>query len=84
MLLQFVRVLQNMAKDLGFFGLVWAILVLAFSVFMLGATDGAQCAALADNTSAGGDDQPMQAWPTWWILRTYLQSLGQVYPSYPT
>ncbi len=80
-LLQFVRVLQNMAKDLGFFGLVWAILVFAFSVFMLGATDGAQCAALADNTSAGRDAQPMQAWSTWWILRTYLQSLGQVHPS---
>ncbi len=75
-----------MAKDLGFFGVVWAVLVLAFSVFMLGATDGAQCPSLANNASAGGNDQiqPMQAWPTWWILRTYLQSLGQVHPSLST
>jgi hypothetical protein len=77
-LLQFVRVLQNMAKDLGFFGLVWAVLVLTFSVFLLGATGGAQRAALA--TGMGRDDQtqPMQAWRMWWFLRTYLQSLGQV------
>ncbi len=27
---QFVRVMQNMAKDLGFFSIVWCVLVLAF------------------------------------------------------
>jgi hypothetical protein len=27
---QFVRVLQNMAKDLGFFSIAWTILILAF------------------------------------------------------
>ncbi len=72
-----------MAKDLGFFGLVWAILILAFSVFMLGATNGAQYSALAGR---GDSDQiqPMKEWPTWWILRTYLQSLGQVHPSLST
>ena len=34
---QFVRVMQHMASDLGFFGVVWGILVLAFSAAMLGA-----------------------------------------------
>ena len=34
---QFVRVMQHMASDLGFFGIVWGILVLAFSAAMLGA-----------------------------------------------
>jgi hypothetical protein len=76
-LLQFVRVLQNMAKDLGFFGFVWAVLVLAFSVFMLGATGGAQGAALSDKDQ-NDKSPPMQSWPLWWFLRTYLQSLGQV------
>jgi hypothetical protein len=76
-LLQFVRVLQNMAKDLGFFGFVWAVLVLAFSVFMLGATGGSQGASLSDKDQ-NDKRQPMQSWPLWWFLRTYLQSLGQV------
>ena len=26
----------------------------------------------------GGDDLPMQSWSMWWLVRTYLQSLGQV------
>ena len=102
--LQFVRVMQHMASDLGFFGIVWGILVLAFSTAMLGAglrhgasyeTEGS--ALFVDNTkpqepssklenvcstSNSGQpdsDEPWKRWAVWWFVRTYLQSLGQVF-----
>ena len=64
---QFVGVLISMARDLGFFGIVWIILILAFSSAMLG----------AGIRSSEESQNPMQGWSSWWLLRTYLQSLGQ-------
>ena len=64
---QFVGVLISMARDLGFFGIVWIILILAFSSAMLG----------AGIRSSEENQHPMQSWSGWWLLRTYLQSLGQ-------
>ncbi len=37
-------------------------------------TSGAAGGACGDE----GDDPPMESWPVWWFVRTYLQSLGQV------
>ena len=84
--------MQNMAKDMGFFSIVWGILILASSSAMLGAlhypaepAPGAEedhgnadldtCGAGKAQSEPGA---PMQSWALWWIIRTYMQSLGQV------
>ncbi len=70
----------NMAKDLAFFSIVWGILTVAFGAAMHGALHGeVSCGP----TRAGGSmpsesRQPMQQWSLWWLIRTYLQSLGEV------
>ena len=56
-----------MGQDLGFFGIVWGILILGFSTMMLGAEMQSTCPAEKQS------DEPL---PLWWLLRTYLQSLG--------
>ncbi len=81
--LQFVRVMLNMGSDLGFFSIVWGILILAFSCAMLGAgvRDGVRDdEEFQEMIKPDEDDKPlpMQSWGTWWIMQTYLQSLGQV------
>ena len=64
------------------------------STFLLGAMGGgdgvisdAEAAGEAGTNETGsgtcpggGEDAPlpMQAWALWWLVRTYLQSLGQV------
>jgi hypothetical protein len=76
----------NMASDLGFFSIVWGVLILAFSTAMLGAgaTDGVrdiQDPSDEDDRCEldGTDDSlPMERWKSWWFIQTYLQSLGQV------
>jgi hypothetical protein len=79
-LMQFVRVLLNMASDLGFFSIVWGVLILAFSTAMLGAgaRDGIRDQQDHRNIHEDGDGKVMTSWSTWWFLQTYLQSLGQV------
>ena len=74
-----------MAKDLGFFSLVWAILTLAFGAAMHGALHGEDNGGDSSPTGGGGmsaesgkNRQPMQQWWSWWLIRTYLQSLGEV------
>ena len=62
---QFVRVMISMGHDLGFFGIVWGLLCLAFS-----------CAMLGSGLTKADSDSPMRQWSSWWIVRTYLQSLG--------
>ncbi len=84
--MQFVRVMLNMAKDLGFFSLVWFILTLAFGAAMHGAVHGEDNWGQRNSNETGGStsamsDQgrlPMQRWSSWWLIRTYLQSLGEV------
>jgi hypothetical protein len=86
LLMQFVRVMLNMAKDLGFFSVVWVVLTLAFGAAMHGALHGEDY--WGDNSLPGGganrpvengeSSLPMQRWSTWWLIRTYLQSLGEV------
>jgi hypothetical protein len=73
-----------MGSDLGFFSIVWGILILAFSCAMLGAgvKDGVRDdEELQEVFKPDQDDKPlpMQSWGTWWIMQTYLQSLGQVF-----
>ena len=79
--------MQNMAKDMGFFSIVWGILILASSTAMLGAlhypaepAPGAEeDHGDADLDTCGADKAaPMRSWSLWWIIRTYMQSLGQV------
>ena len=73
----------NMGSDLGFFSIVWGVLILAFSTAMLGAgvKDGIRDHEELQDTQACTVDKtqqlPMESWRTWWILQTYLQSLGQ-------
>ena len=46
-----------------------------------GAAAEAGAAEAGNGTCAGGGEDaplPMQAWALWWLVRTYLQSLGQV------
>ena len=70
----------NMGSDLGFFSIVWGVLILAFSTAMLGAgvKDGIRDDEEFQRAKDGDKSLPMQSWRTWWILQTYLQSLGQV------
>jgi hypothetical protein len=84
--LQFVRVMLNMAKDLGFFSVVWLVLTLGFGAAMHGALHRDDHWG-DDNLSQGGGSSPvkscenrlpMQQWSSWWLIRTYLQSLGEV------
>ena len=78
--MQFVRVLHNMASDLGFFSSVWGVLILAFSTAMLGAgvKDGIRDQKDVTKRLGDEDDMVMTSWSIWWFLQTYLQSLGQV------
>ena len=77
--LQFVRVLLNMASDLGFFSIVWCVLILAFSTAMLGAGARDGIRDQQENNQREVHDVVMTSWSTWWFLQTYLQSLGQVH-----
>ena len=89
-LLQFVGVMQNIFKDMCWFFIVWGVLILAFSTAMLGALHyppslAQATAGPADSCDAGAGanlnvenaGEPMKRWSLWWIVRTYLQSLGQ-------
>ena len=80
---QVVRVMLNMGYDLGFFGIVWGVLILAFSTAMLGAR-AKDPRRESNETMIGGEGEslPMHSWSTWWFLNTYFQSLGQVMYEY--
>jgi hypothetical protein len=69
-----------MASDLGFFSIVWGVLILAFSTAMLGAgaRDGIRDQQEHTNDQDGGG-AVMTSWSMWWFLQTYFQSLGQVH-----
>jgi hypothetical protein len=51
---QFVRVLMNMAKDLGFFSIAWIMLILAFRPPPPPPFPHSACGSLRNNSSGGG------------------------------
>ena len=75
--------MQNMAKDLSFFSVVWGILILAFGAAFQGSLrHGGKSPARDDDRTCQSNiflsQQPMRSWHSWWLIRTYLQSLGEV------
>ena len=77
-----VVVLGRMARDMCVFTVIWAILLLAFSVAIHGtelldnAADPA-CLAQGDVSARADGFVLMRCWNSWWVLRTYYQALGQ-------
>ena len=76
-----VVVIGRMGRDMCVFGVIWMVLLLAFSTAVYGAEITSQATGQCENTGGtrggGLDIVRMRCWSSWWILRTYYQAFGQ-------
>ena len=82
-----VVVIGRMGRDMLTFGVIWGVLLLAFSSAVHGTglentpeVEEACNALMAGGAAAAGRGDSfvrMRCWSGWWILRTYYQAFGQ-------
>lgn len=63
-------------RDMVYFGVIWGVLLLSFSVLIHGSTGGLMSEACRAHGAEEAGVPIAACWQSWWVVRTFVQALA--------